>query len=65
MGERCKDALRVNFERKLKVEFHKTKLTGDTSLLTYREIDPNNIYYLNFREVINGLRRKTGTCRYC
>ncbi len=26
MGERCKDALRVNFDRKLKLEFHGVKI---------------------------------------
>ena len=35
MGERCKDALRVNFDRKLKLEFHGTKLTSDVDLLAY------------------------------
>ena len=34
MGEACKDALRVNFDRKLKLEFHGTK-----GLLAYRELD--------------------------
>ncbi len=29
MGERCKDALRLDFNRKLKVEFHGTKVTND------------------------------------
>jgi len=29
MGERKKDALRVNFERKLKLEFHGVKVTSD------------------------------------
>ncbi len=39
MGERKKDALRVNFDRKLKLEFHGVKVTGDAGLLVYREID--------------------------
>jgi len=30
MGENRKDALRVNFDRKLKLEFHGTKVTRDT-----------------------------------
>ncbi len=39
MGKRKKDALRVNFDRKLKLEFHGVKVTGDAGLLVYREID--------------------------
>ena len=39
IGESKKDALRVNFDRKLKVEFHGTKVTSDAGLLAYRELD--------------------------
>ena len=39
MGEACKDALRLNFDRKLKFEFNGTKVTSDTGLLAYRELN--------------------------
>ena len=39
MGEACKDALRLDFEHRLRVEFHGTKVTSDAGLLAYRELD--------------------------
>jgi len=39
MGEARKDALRLDFDRKLKLEFHGTKVTSDGGLLAYRDLD--------------------------
>lgn len=39
MGEACKDALRLDFDHRLKVEFHGTKVTSDAGLFAYRELD--------------------------
>jgi len=39
MGECRKDALHVDFDRTLKLEFHGSRVTSDAGLLAYRELD--------------------------
>ncbi|MCP4614317.1 MAG: hypothetical protein GY845_36995 [Planctomycetes bacterium] len=39
MSETPKDALRLDFDRKLKIEFHGTKATGYAGLLAYQGLD--------------------------
>ena len=39
MGERIKEALRVHFDARVRLEFHGATLTSDGGLLTCRELD--------------------------
>ena len=39
MGDRRKRALRIQFDGKLRREFHGAKITSDAGLLLFRELD--------------------------
>ena len=55
MGERRKDALRVNSDRKLKLEFQGTKVTSDAGLLAYRELDAGYFIFQMAEVFVNRL----------
>ncbi len=38
-GESRRPPLRVDFDRRLKLEFHASKVTSDAGFLAYRELD--------------------------
>ena len=39
MGDARKDALRVEFDNQIKLEFHGAAVTSDAGLIAYRELD--------------------------
>jgi hypothetical protein len=39
MGEKAKEALRVRFDKRLRLEFHGARITSDGGLLACRELD--------------------------
>ncbi len=64
MGEREAGVLRLDFDRRLKLEFHGSKVTSDAGLLPYRELDDAVGLTVIAGEVLTDTRRgKNG--RHC
>ena len=60
MGDGRKDALRVNFDTRIKLEFHGAAVTSDAGLIAYRELD-EGLELTEMGEVLcNSRRRRPG-----
>ena len=56
MGKRGKWALRVNFDGKLKLDFHGTMISSDAGLLVYRELDETFALTAGLKDMIEETR---------
>ena len=56
MGEARKDALRVVFDRSLKLEFHGSTIRSDAGLLAYCELDEVFAFIVLAQELLRELR---------
>ncbi len=62
MGEAKWAPLRVDFDRRLKLEFHGSKITSDAGLLAYRELDEVLGLTDLGEAALSDLRRGTNPC---
>ena len=56
MGEARKEALRVDFDRSVKLEFHGSTISSDGGLLAYRELDEAFALTAMAEDVLTDLR---------
>ena len=60
-GESEADALRLDFNRRLKLEFHGSSVTSDAGLLAYRELDDAlGLTNIAGQHVVDGRTGKNG-----
>ena len=60
MGDARKDALRVEFDSRIKLEFHGAAITSDAGLIAYRELD-EALALTQMGEVLRDSRRGKNT----
>ena len=60
MGDARKDALRVEFDSRIKLEFHGATVTSDAGLVAYRELD-EALKLTELGEVLRDSRRGKNT----
>ena len=61
MGEATAQPLRVDFDRRIKLEFHGARITSDGGLLAYRELDDAfGLTDVAITQLLDGRRGKNG-----
>jgi hypothetical protein len=63
MGEATAQPLRVDFDRRIKLEFHGARIPSDGGLLAYRELDDAfGLTDVAINQLLDGRRGKNARC---
>ena len=69
MGEAGRDALRLGFDRAIRLEFHGAKVSSDAGLFPYRDLDDGSgltqsgvANLFDFRTAVTSSRASRGCC---